>query len=112
MPAVGEAKASAFGKSYAGVSKLNLTKDDRRVHRDMKRELRIPAGNKTEDTPFSMSELEEELRELRAGGAAGADEVCPRFIKQLGTGARTYLLFIILSDVRGGWLCSAYFEEG
>ena len=74
------AKAEAFVRSYANVSKnVRLRLRDRTIKKEIKQAKSRPCrceGRKTEDCqPFSSQELAAQLRKLKTGRAPGPDEI-------------------------------------
>ncbi|PAA62320.1 hypothetical protein BOX15_Mlig029675g1 [Macrostomum lignano] len=89
-------KANAFAKQYASVSRYHISHSDRATIREAKAILRLPLPlpGSTHDgyAAITEQELDSAIQHQRANGAAGADEVTPRFIKALGPLARAELL--------------------
>ena len=91
-----EAKAEVFVRQYAQVSSHRFTREERRKNRQvrvqMTREGRKPGPFGPECSDFSASELATAIREMKPRGAEGPDEIPPRFLRELGAEARSFIL--------------------
>ena len=92
-----KAKADAFAKTYAQVSSLTFTPDERLeakpMIRSVKKRLDKQPGEST-CPPFTMRELKQAIRKMRRKGAPGGDDIPPAFLKELGPKALVELLEI------------------
>ena len=81
---------------YASVSKLEFTKEDRIINRELKKRL----SNEDEQPPtsFSMRELKRAISKMKTKGAAGPDDIPPSFLKALGDKSLQVLLDIFNSS--------------
>ena len=91
-------KATAFCQHYAAVSRHRFSRAERETNRRVRQELTrgrregVPVGPESEE--FSLGELKAALRTSRSKGAAGPDEICPQFLRNLKEGALNYVLGI------------------
>ena len=60
----------------------------------MKRRLAADSVDPVSCQPFSLEELFSALGKMKEKGAAGPDDIPPRFLKELGRGASNLLLII------------------
>ena len=102
------AKAEAFVRTYAEVSKnVRVKKLDRPVKRELHNLRGQPCrcgGNKTGPCqPFSMQELENQLRHMKPRKAPGPDQLCTEHLKHLGPTARR----VLLHAINQSWLTAA-----
>jgi ribonuclease HI len=90
------AKAEAFMRHYAGVSRLKLTRDDRKRVREVKKILtnRAPVSDGSCEK-FSLPELDAAISQMKSKAAPGDDGIAPRFIKNLGPKGKQLLLDIV-----------------
>ena len=77
-------KANVFMNHYANISKLQLSKKERDLNRNLKKSLDAPTVGNESTSDFTMTELKTAIRKMRAKGAAGADDIPPSFLKALG----------------------------
>ena len=98
------AKADAFVREYAGVSKqVRVPRLDRAARhklasQDMRRCRECDDTRRGTCAPFSRAELERELGRLQAKKAPGPDDLTNEMLRQLGPAARTALLVLINSS--------------
>lgn len=90
------AKADAFAKSYANISRHKLSKEERKKERDVKISLteasRVLGPKTEEESEFTVAELDGALNETKSSSAPGADGIHPRFLQELGAHGRLALL--------------------
>ena len=93
-------KAELFVQHYAKVSKLKLSREERKLSLKLKRLL----GSKVEQPEtfpdFTMQELETAIKRMRRKGAPGEDDIPPAFLKELGPVAKKELLDICNQSLR------------
>ena len=87
-------KADIFIKHYAGVSKIDMSKEDRTENRNLKISLRELRGQNSSVPEFTEDELREALNNMRPKGAPGPDDISPPLLKNLGPYAIKLLLHI------------------
>ena len=91
-------KAIIFARHYASVSRLRLSKEERRLNLRLKRLLRAPKAENEINTgscsPFTNEEMDKALRKMKSKGACGPDDIPPTFLQSLGKGAKAELLSI------------------
>ena len=91
-------KATIFARHYASVSRLRLSKEERRLNLRLKRLLRAPKAENEINTgscsPFTNEEMDKALRKMKSKGACGPDDIPPTFLQSLGKGAKAELLSI------------------
>ena len=98
--AADRAKADAFVRTYAGVSRnARVKRRDRPVKTEL-RELRARPccceGERTQACqPFTMQELRDQLQHMKPRKAPGPDQVCTEHLQHLGPIARRALLHTI-----------------
>ena len=91
-------KAKAFCQHYAAVSRHQFSRAERETNRKVRQEMTrerlrdAPVGPECED--FSLGELKAALRATKSKGAAGPDEICPQFLRNLKDEALNYVLGI------------------
>ena len=88
------AKADAFMRQYAAVSRLKLDRTERMRKKLVQRRLAADSADPESCQPFSMEELSTALKEMKEKAAAGPDEIPPRFLKELGPLAASLLLAV------------------
>ena len=91
-------KADAFCQQYAAVSKHSFSREERKTNRRVRQELtrarREVGPVSQESSDFTLGELQTALRSSRTKGAAGPDEICPQFLRNLKEDALNYVLGI------------------
>ena len=99
-------KADAFCQQYAAVSRHSFSRAERDTNRRVRQELTRarceagPVGQESSD--FSLGELQAALKASKAKGAAGPDEICPQFLRNLKEDALDFVLGIFNESwVRG-----------
>ena len=85
-------KANIFANHYSGISRLNLSKENRSETRSLKERLKLARSNNILAQPFTLSELKSAIQRMKSQGAAGPDKVPPNFLKHLGPKALRKLL--------------------
>ena len=100
-------KADAFGRHYAGVSKLSFTKEERDRNRLLKKKMREKEQEhqKTSTseegcTPITMEEMTDSIKKMKGKGAPGPDDIPPNFLKNLGEKGKIALLDIFNMSTR------------
>jgi ribonuclease HI len=93
-------KAEKFAQHYAAVSKLKLSKADRKESLRLKRLLNSNITQPESFPDFTMQELETAIKRMRRKGAPGEDDVPPSFLKELGPAALKELLAICNQSLR------------
>ena len=93
-------KAELFAKHYARVSKLKLSRAERKLNLKLKRLVARKAQPNAEFPEFTMQELEAAIKRMRRKGAPGEDDIPPAFIKELGPVALGELLAICNLSLR------------
>ena len=88
------AKANAFMKRYAEISRLDINKEDR-LKKTIRHTLNAPRADEQCCQPFSTVELSQAIESMKTKGAPGKDQIAPRFLKALGPNAIDLLLNII-----------------
>ena len=88
------AKADAFMRQYATVSRLKLDRAERMRKKLVQRRLAADSVDPGSCQPFTRVELLTALGEMKERAAAGPDEIPPRFLKELGRAATDLLLVI------------------
>ena len=94
-------KADVFSSHYAGVSKLNFDKSERKTNLAAKRMLNSPSVDDKSCAPFTMAELNKAIKRMKGKGASGGDDIPPSFIKALGPIAKTILLSLFNESFDG-----------
>ena len=84
-----KAKADAFMRRYAAVSRLNIPKPERRKN-TVPRLLNAPSVAEESCKKFTLAELKSAIGSMKSKGAPGRDRIAPRFIRALGTEALIY----------------------
>ena len=91
-------KANTFAKHYASVSRLKFSRNERAINLKLKRLLRTAdapdADSSSSCQPFTMDELTQAIKQMKAKGAYGPDDIPPTFLKALGPMALAELLSI------------------
>jgi ribonuclease HI len=91
-------KANTFAKHYASVSRLKFSRSERATNLRLKRLLRTAdapdADSSSSCQPFTMDELTQAIKQMKAKGAYGPDDIPPTFLKALGPIALAELLSI------------------
>ena len=102
-----ERKADAFASYYAGVSRLEFSRDERALTRDVRKRLtnlrKSPGCREVECADFSLSELLSAVRLMKGKGAEGADGVSPKLLKGLGEEALNFVLRLFNQSWREGF---------
>ena len=89
------AKADAFMKQYAAVSRLQIHDRTERMRKKiLQRKLAADSADPESCSPFTPKELADALAQMRTKSAAGPDDIPPRFLKELGPLASNLLLDI------------------
>ena len=88
------AKADAFMRQCAAVSRLKLDRTERLRKMLLQRRLAADSADPVSCQPFTLVELMTALGEMKEKAAAGPDEIPPRFLKELGPVAVDLLLVI------------------
>ena len=94
-------KATSFARTYARVSRqVRAKRQDRVVKRELKEKRRNPCtgcNNSRRECcgPFTMVELEVQLRKMKSGKAPGPDNICAEHLRNLGPIAKELLLRLI-----------------
>ena len=76
-------KAEFFIKHYAGVSKIDMSQEDRTGNRNLKISFREPRVQNSTVPEFTEDELREALRNIPPKGAPGLDDIYPQLLKSL-----------------------------
>ena len=97
-------KADLFMSHYAKVSTLNLSKEDRRKKRELKTQLKKQGPEEELCKDFDLQELKKAIKNMKAKGAAGPDDIPPTFLKNLGKVALNELLEIMNQSFHTGIL--------
>jgi ribonuclease HI len=102
-------KAEVFLGHYKAVNKLNFNKEDRALNRECKKQLAAVGPGEECCSEFTIKELDKARDQMRANGAAGPDDIAPRFLKSLGPIARGKLLQLMnlsfwTGDCPQGWM--------
>jgi len=97
------AKADAFMRQYAAVSRLKLDRTERMRKVLIRRRLAADSVDPESCQPFSMDELTSALKAMKQKAAAGPDEIPPRFLKELGPLAANLLLNIFNQSWESGF---------
>jgi len=95
-------KAELFAQHYANVSKLKLSREERRLNLKLKRLLGAKNKDETPYKDFTLSELKKAIAKMRRKGAPGPDDIPPSFLKELGPRALSVLLSICNESLRLG----------
>jgi len=86
---------NAVASHLLQVAKAPLRKEDRHQVRDEWRQYcrkkTVGVNDSDSPKPFTESELEEVLRSIKSGTAAGYDNISPEFLKHLGPKAKSWL---------------------
>ena len=96
-------KATAFCQHYAAVSRHSFSAAERNTNRRVKQEITRasreagPVGQESGD--FTLGELKAALRSTKSKGAAGPDEICPPFLRNL----KDYSLDFVLGIFNESW---------
>ena len=85
---------------YAAVSKLKLSKADRKETLRLKRLLNSNIVQPDSFPDLAMQELETAIKRMRRKGAPGEDDIPPSFLKELGPAALKELLAICNQSLR------------
>ena len=88
-----KAKADAFMRRYAAISRLNIPKPERRKN-TVRRLLNAPSIAEERCKKFTLAELKSAIGSMKPKGAPGRDRIAPRFIRALGPEALDFLLSI------------------
>ena len=104
------AKADAFMKQYADVSRLKICSRAERMRRKVLQRKLAAESVEPEScsTAFTESELHEALSQMKAKAAAGPDGVCPAFLKHLGPSALKTLLSLANHSWEQGYCPQAW----
>ncbi|MEL7521032.1 MAG: reverse transcriptase family protein, partial [Cyanobacteria bacterium J06553_1] len=103
----GSQKAELFCQHYAGVSRLEFSKEERLRNRRVFKRLRgLPSSTDDlpECQPFSEAELRRAIQQAKAKAASGEDGIAPRFLKNLGPVGRRCLLALLNESWESGYL--------
>ena len=97
-------KADIFALHYAGVSKLKMSKKNRKENRLLKQHLRRWRSSHHQDEihNFTATELQSAILRMRSKGAPGPDDIPPTFLKHLGPRAFNWLLHICNKSLHSG----------
>ena len=88
-----KAKADAFMRRYAAVSRLTIPKPERRKN-TVRRLLNVPSVDEESCKKFTLTELKSAIVSMKPKGAPSRDRIAPRFIRALGPQALDFLLSI------------------
>ena len=97
----GKAKANAFMRRYAAISRLDIPKPERRKN-TVRRMINAPTVPPECCMDLNMVELIEAIKSMKTKGAPGKDLIAPRFLKALGPTALEFLLKIFNDSWRSG----------
>lgn len=88
------AKAESFARHFTAINRQSLNADEKDRKRATRKKLSNARNEPDEDCekPFSMSELEQAISQMKKKSAPGPDEITPRFLKALGPLAKEFLL--------------------
>ena len=86
------AKADAFMRQYAAVSRLRHYRRDRMRKKLVQRRIAANSVDPESCQLFFMEKLTTGLKAMKQKVAAGSDEILPRFLKELGSMAANLLL--------------------
>ncbi|KAF0303793.1 hypothetical protein FJT64_024266 [Amphibalanus amphitrite] len=111
------AKANAFVRTYAAVSKqVRCPKRDRPVKKELVslRDNGCTCLDTKEEAcaPFSMKEMEAQIRVLKSRKAPGPDQVCTEHLRHLGPTAKSVLLRLINQTWADATIPSVGFRRG
>ena len=87
-------KSNAFAQHYAAVSRHQLSKEDREFRTQFLKKVKAPTVEDESTSPLKMQELKRAIKQARAKGQYGPDEIPPTFLKALGPLALAELLEI------------------
>ena len=104
-----KAKANAFMKRYASISRIDIKKQDR-CKKAIRRRLKMPTVEIQGVQEFNLAELNQAIRNMKLKGALGRDLISHRFIKALGPNALAFLLEIYNESWSKG-ICPATWRE-
>ena len=89
-----KSNANIFINHYARVRKLHMTNEDHDLNRLLKKCLNTPPVDNESCFSINMSELLLAIQKMKRKGAAGPDDIPPKFLKSLGSLALQELLSI------------------
>ena len=104
-----KAKADAFMRRYASISRLDIPKADRHK-KATRRLLNAPSAADVSCQDFNLAELVTAIRGMKMKGAPGRDGIAPRFISALGPEAK-YFLLKIFNDSWYSGVCPSPWRE-
>ena len=104
-----KAKADAFMKRYAAISRLNIEKSER-LKKPLRKLLNSPRADEECCKPFSSTELSQAIKSMKSKGAPGKDKIEARFLKSLGEKALELLLSIFNDSWKNGSCPSCWRE--
>ena len=87
-------KAEMFAQHYASVSRLKLSRQERRSNNLRLRRLLTTKSDEQSVPAFTLAELKKAIGTMRRKGAPGPDDIPPSFLKELGPIALNELLAI------------------
>ena len=107
------AKAAAFAKQYASVSRQVRNKlQDRKTKTELTRLRAEPCvcsdARSEACSLFTPQELDTQLRNMKCGKAPGPDDICAEHLHHLGPGAKTALLRLLNLSWSTGQVPSAW----
>ena len=79
-----KSKVNVFINHYARASRLNMSRADRDLNRQVKKRLNAPSVDDKNCAPLQMNELLFAIKKMKRKGAAGPDNIPPSFLKSLG----------------------------
>ena len=95
-------KADLFMSHYAKVSTLHLSKEDRKKKRELKTLIKKQGPEEEICKDFDIQELKKAIKNMKAKGASGPDDIPPTFLKNLGKVALNELLEIMNQSFHSG----------
>ena len=94
-------KAEQFAKTYRSFSKLKARKEDRRIKRYIRKELKTCRDLEESEEEITKTEMMRAIREASNGKAAGEDDIPYELVKNLGPLALEMLLQLYRKCWRG-----------
>ena len=85
-------KGTVFAKKFAEVSRLKKDRNYRLTKKKLCKKLNASGPFDESCNQFSMTELQNATKHLKARGAPGPDKIAPPFLKNLGPSAQRVLL--------------------
>ena len=96
-----KAKAEQFAKTYRSFANLPTRKEDRKLRKDNRRQMKAPRVGQRCEEDFTMTEMTRVIEQMENNKAAGEDDITYEMMKHFGPKAKEYLLTLYNRIWRG-----------